>query len=157
MKIRKIDPNEKWSKPLFGNDAYAYDREAVLYLSVVNLRTFFGEHFLNTEVGTKWLQTVMVRPSKEKEVIAEMKRVLLSTDGVVKIYSFDYDFNDQTRIFSFNYKLVTDWDIDEDGDLVDDFDSENSDAIYYKNQDTDEAYWTLGVSRLSINTRLYKP
>lgn len=157
MKIRKINPNLSYSKPLFGNNAYAYNREAVLYLVIMNLRTFYNECFINTSVGVKWWEKILKRPYHEKQVIQEIKRVILATQNVNKIYSFDYDYDYDTRVLTIQFKLVTNFDIDSAGNIITDIDDENYDMSYFSNLDTNEQYWRLSVSRLSSTTRLYSP
>lgn len=157
MKIRKCDLSSSWSEPIWGYDKndFAYDREAVLYLVLYNLRTWLEEYFLDKDIGVAYLQKILTRPANINLTVSELKRVILKTDGVYSLHKFDYEYDYNTRKFSYTFVIITDFDIDDSGVVIDQ-DFENY-PISYNDNGSGYPYWELSISKLGINTRLYKP
>lgn len=79
------------------NLAMVYDAEAVAQHARQRLKTFFGEWFLDTEAGVRWLQDILGH--RENLVLAEalMKGEVLDTAGVTGINEFAIKFDRATR------------------------------------------------------------
>lgn len=56
------------------------------------LMTFYGEWFLDTEAGVKWLTQIMAKSYDPALAEAVVKAEVLDTDGVTSIEGFDIGF-----------------------------------------------------------------
>lgn len=75
------------------------------------LKTFFGEWFLDTGVGVKWIQQIFARKYNPALAESVVKGEILATDGVTSIETFAIRFDRTTRgILIGDVEVITDYD-----------------------------------------------
>lgn len=77
------------------------------------LKTFYGEWFLNTEVGVPWLDRILGRRYDPALAEAVVKAEILNTPGVVEITSFSVSFVDDPRRLQIkDVEILTEYDVE---------------------------------------------
>lgn len=148
--IRQFDPLT--NEPVYGRNDFVSGKLAVYFKVIYRLRSWQGEWFLDEDLGLPLLQKILVKPAREAVTVSEIKRVILATDGVDSIVSFNHQFDRTTRKFTYSFILKTDFDDDDNASVNDDL--ENYPITYYI--DENQEWWQLGVSKLGVNTKLFK-
>lgn len=94
-----------------GNLALVYDTEAVGQHARQRLLSWYGEWFLDPEVGVKWLRDVLGHRYDPARAEAVIKAEIFRTDGVTDITSFSARFDPTTRgLSAFNIDVRTVYD-----------------------------------------------
>ena len=75
-----------------GDLATVTDTEAVGQHARQRLMTYYGEWFLNIEVGVRWLQDIMGKAFDPGLSEALVKAEILDTDGITSIEGFSVSF-----------------------------------------------------------------
>lgn len=81
------------------------------------LRTFRGEHFLDRDLGVPYFEEVL---KKNPDVERVRNLLLLATsevEGVLKVLSFDTNFDPESRSFTVRFKVLVDDGIEVEGEL----------------------------------------
>lgn len=68
-----------------------------------NLKAFLGEWFLNQNFGTPWKQLILVKNPVAAD--AAIKNVIASTNGVLQILAFTFNFNSFTGLVSVSFNV----------------------------------------------------
>ena len=105
----KLDPETGEPVVENGDLALIYDGDVVAQMLRLKLRTFFGEWFLNTEAGIKYLEVVFVKGVQRSLVEAVFRNAILETDHVNSIKTFTAGFEPITRVFSLTFVVDTDF------------------------------------------------
>lgn len=71
--------------------------EAIRQHLQVRFQMFFGEWFLDTEVGVPWFQDVLQKQSSFTVVSEILKGVALDTPGILQLLKFNFDYVAATR------------------------------------------------------------
>jgi len=96
MKIRRIDKNWDWT---FGNGIanYATDNEAVLQNVATRIKSFKYDWFLDNEANIDWFKILSMKDN-EDIIKSEIERVVLESEGVIRIKSLEITKLDNRRI-----------------------------------------------------------
>jgi hypothetical protein len=81
--------------------------EQVRQQLLIKLKLWVGEWFLDTEFGTPYLQQILGKQLTLSGAIASIRKSILEVDGVRKIVSFDYIFNNATRTLTVDFSVET--------------------------------------------------
>ena len=73
----------------------------------VKLRIFLGEWFLNTDVGVPYYRDVLIKSPNFVQVSATLKTEILETTGVLELSSFEFDYDNEIRAFTLDFKTLT--------------------------------------------------
>jgi hypothetical protein len=94
MKVRSIDTNGDWQ---FGKGLQSYRRDvdALKQIIATRLKQWRGNCFFAVNEGVDW-NNYLGRGTK-KLLDLDIKRVILTTGGVLKINSFDSTLDEMTR------------------------------------------------------------
>lgn len=80
-----------------GGPVAVYDAEAIAQHVRQRLGTYFGEWFLDTSCGVRWIQDIFGRQYSPDLATAIVKREILNTEGVTGIDTFSISFDPATR------------------------------------------------------------
>lgn len=68
---------------------------------------YLDEWFLDTTVGLPYFQKFYTNPADLAGIESRIKSEIISTDGILNLLSFEYDFNRKTRQFAVNFEAET--------------------------------------------------
>lgn len=73
----------------------------------VRFRLFFGEWFLNTELGVPWFRDVLVKNPAFVVVHEVLKGVVLDTPGVLELERFAFEYDNTIRAMSLDFRCLS--------------------------------------------------
>lgn len=96
MKVSGLDRNNDWR---FGRGlaVYVQDSDAIRQNVATRIRSFAGDWFLDVTANIPWIELLGRRDSRE-QVLREVERVTLSTEGVVRILHIEIEHNRRDRV-----------------------------------------------------------
>ena len=105
MKIRALDANGNWT---FGQGLNNYlTGNAAIGLNIsTRIKSWVGDCFFAMNAGVDW-KTRLGSKSQIALLEADLKRIILSSYGVVAITAFSFSVNEATREFTVNYTINT--------------------------------------------------
>lgn len=95
MRVRRTDKDGDWTFGQ-GRNNYADGGECVAQRVCTRLRSFQGDWFLDLEHGLPWLPR-MERPADLAQIEVDIKRCILTTEGVSEILDFQLDVTPDDR------------------------------------------------------------
>lgn len=110
MRYRKLDEAGDYVFGKGGRDFLINSPDAVAQAINTRLRLWYGEWFLDRFDGMPWLQQVLGKHSNRLRDAAIRRRVL-TTQGVRAMLSFLTQYNAETREFSVQMIVETDYGI----------------------------------------------
>lgn len=94
-------------------------KQAILQNIIQRLRTFYGEWFLDNEVGLPYYQEVLVKNPDQSKIDALFINKILGTPGVTQLSTYSFSPNTTTRILSISFKCdTTDGIVNYSGSLI---------------------------------------
>lgn len=72
-----------------------------------NLLTYLGEWFLDENVGVPYFQRFFVKPVDLGDIESILKQVILQTEGVESLVSFESSFDGTSRGFGVDARVKT--------------------------------------------------
>lgn len=97
MTVRKLDEN---GDIVTNGTLFLTERDEVAQTIKTRLRLFMGEYFRNINEGTPWFQSVFSKSTTNSVKESAIKRVISNTPDVVRILSFETDYQVSTRSWS---------------------------------------------------------
>lgn len=82
-------------------------REAIAQTVVTRLKLFLGEYFRDITDGTPWFQQVLGKFSNLNAVEAILRNRIARTQGVIRLLSFDLQFDLDSRALSVQAQVLT--------------------------------------------------
>jgi len=82
--------------------------EAIRQHMQVKFKIFLGEWFLDVTVGVPWFEDILKKQVSFVVVQEILKDVILSTEGVTELLTFDFDYDLPTRAATLEFKALTD-------------------------------------------------
>ena len=79
-----------------------------------NLLTYLGEWFLDENTGVPYFQRIFVKPVDLADAESIIKQVILQTDGVKSLVSFETSFDGTSRGFGVDARVKTIYDTTEE-------------------------------------------
>ncbi len=70
------------------------------------LRTFYGEWFLNMEIGIPYFQQVLRKNPDPVVIDSIFKREILNTPGILQLTEFDLDLDPAIRELTLSFKAI---------------------------------------------------
>lgn len=93
-----------------GNLAMVRNAEAVGQHTRQRLMTFYGEWFLDNQAGVPWIGKILGESYDPALAEGVIKSVVMDTDGVTEITSFDVKFDRQSRnLTAFDIEIGTEY------------------------------------------------
>lgn len=96
MKVSGLDRNNDWRFGR-GHAVYIQDSDAIRQNVATRIRSFAGDWFLDVTANIPWIELLGRRDSRE-QVLREVERVTLSTEGVVRILHIEIEHNRRDRV-----------------------------------------------------------
>lgn len=111
MTVRRLDPET--GDIVTSGQQFIVDREEIAQTVKTRLALFLGEYFRNITDGTPWYEQILGKFSSLDTVEAVLRARIANTLGVVRLTSFDTDFDLDTRNYSVRAGILTEFGIDE--------------------------------------------
>lgn len=73
----------------------------------MRISTFYGEWFLDTSVGIRYFEDILVKNPNLAQIQGLIKSTILDTKGVNKILEFNIDYNARARTATINFLVDT--------------------------------------------------
>jgi len=80
--------------------------DEVVQLLRQRLRTFFGEWFLDTEIGVPYHQEILKKNPNPTAMDAAFKNEILNTPGVIELTQFEMDIDPATRNLTLTFQCI---------------------------------------------------
>ncbi|HCC76678.1 MAG TPA: hypothetical protein DEQ42_13480 [Shigella sp.] len=105
MIVSALDNNDDW---VFGRGRANYITGGVAIAQKVKcrVRSFKNDNPLNMDDNIDWLY-LLSEKNTEQEILREIERVTLSTDGVIRIISLSMEVNKSTRAQKVELRIET--------------------------------------------------
>lgn len=78
----------------------------------IGILTFFGEWFLNQEIGVKWYEDILGQPFDESVVVSALREPIIATPNVLSIESLSAAYDSPTRKLTVDWKVNTIYGLD---------------------------------------------
>lgn len=104
MIIRKVDTDNDWRFGK-GKSDYARDDQAIQQNVKTRLLSWVGDCFFAMKDGIDWKARLDV--GQQDDLLAEIKNLILQSEGVVGINSVVVEFNETTRLVLITYDIET--------------------------------------------------
>ncbi|MGO3890074.1 MAG: hypothetical protein ACTJHW_03765 [Paenalcaligenes sp.] len=88
---------------------FVTDREAIAQTIVTRLKLFLGEYFRDVDDGTPWFQSVLGKFENINAVEALLRNRIARSPGVVRLLSFDMQFDLDDRSLSIQAQVLTEY------------------------------------------------
>lgn len=110
MRVSGLDSDNDWR---FGRGLAVYisNAAAVRQNVVTRLKSFTSDWFLDTDANIDWIDLLGRRGTRE-EILRDVERVTLATEGVTTITKLDIDVKTSTREASIMLAFGTIFDVD---------------------------------------------
>ncbi len=82
-------------------------REAIAQTIVTRLKLFLGEYFRDVNDGTPWFQNILGKFENINAVEALLRNRIARSPGVVRLLSFNMQFDLETRSLSIQTQVLT--------------------------------------------------
>lgn len=108
MKLSRTDSDDDWT---FGRGLanYISKAEAVRQNVATRIRSFKNDWFLDVDAHIDWIN-LLGRKGTDDQIVSEIERVTLSTEGVMRIDSIEIITDIVARSATIRYKIVTIYD-----------------------------------------------
>lgn len=108
MKVSRLDSDGDWT---FGRGRanYISKSEAVRQNVATRLKSFKNDWFLDIDQGIDWIN-LLGRKGTEDQILREVERVTLETDGVMRVENIEIISDNTSRTATINYKITTIYD-----------------------------------------------
>ena len=110
MSTASLDDHGDWTFGR-GKNGYLTGADEVEQNVVTRLQEFVDDWFLDVTKGINWIAYLGSRGTRES-LIADIKRVVLETEGVAAITSFDFIERPETRRVKLHFSITTIYNID---------------------------------------------
>lgn len=104
MRVAGLDRNGDWRFGR-GRAVYLQDSAAIAQNVATRLRSFKRDWFLDVEAGIDWI-TLLGRRNSRDQIIREVERVVLETEGVLRLTALSADVQGRNITISVNYDDV---------------------------------------------------
>lgn len=104
MTVRKL--NEQGDIVTHG-DVFIHEREEIAQTCVTRLKLFLGEYFRDITDGTPWFQQILGKFESLNNVESILRNRIARTPGVVRLLSFNLDYDLQSRSIRISSYVLT--------------------------------------------------
>lgn len=105
MRVRALD--KETGDLITSGQLFAYDLECIAQTIGTRLRLFLGEYFRNIEDGTPWFQSILGKFQSIAVVESLLRERITGTAGVVRLLTFDLQYDQQTRKLTVSGSVLT--------------------------------------------------
>lgn len=111
MTVRRLD--EETGDIVTRGQQFIGGKEEIAQTVITRLRLFLGEYFRDIQDGTPWYEQILGKFTSLDAAEAALRNRIASTPGVVRLVSFSADFNINTRAYSVQAGILTQFGLDE--------------------------------------------
>jgi len=104
MTVRKL--NEQGDIVTTG-DVFIQEREEIAQTCVTRLKLFLGEYFRDITDGTPWFQQILGKFESLNTIESILRNRIARTPGVVRLLSFNLDYDLQSRSITISSYVLT--------------------------------------------------
>lgn len=104
MRVRRLDES---GDLITRGKMFLTGREAIAQTVVTRLKLFLGEYFRDVTDGTPWFQQILGKFENLNAVEAILRNRIARTPGVVRLLSFEVDYNLDARSLSVRSMILT--------------------------------------------------
>lgn len=104
MSVRRLDEN---GDIITRGQIFMGGREGVAQTIQTRLRLFLGEYFRDVLDGTPWFQSILGKFENLNAVEAILRARIVQTPGVVRLLSFNLDYNLDLRTITVSSFVLT--------------------------------------------------
>lgn len=104
MKVRRLDES---GDLITRGKMFLTEQEAIAQTIVTRLKLFLGEYFRDITDGTPWFQQILGKFENLNAVEALLRNRIARTQGVVRLLSFNLDYDINTRTLSVSSTVLT--------------------------------------------------
>lgn len=104
MRVRRLDES---GDLVTRGQMFLAGREAIAQTVVTRLKLFLGEYFRDVTDGTPWFQQILGKFENINAVEAILRNRIARTQGVVRLLSFDLQFDLDARTLSVQSRVLT--------------------------------------------------
>lgn len=99
--------DENWDILVAGSDlTLTTDIDAIRQHLSQRLKTFYGEWFLNMEIGVPYFQQVLRKNPDPVVIDSIFKREIINTPGIVQLTDFNLDLDPATRVLTLFFSAL---------------------------------------------------
>lgn len=105
MTVRRLD--EETGDIVTSGQQFIYARDEIAQTVRTRLSLFLGEYFRNITDGTPWYEQILGKFSSLDVVEAVLRVRIAATPGIVRLISFETDFDIDSRVYSVTAGVLT--------------------------------------------------
>lgn len=106
MRVRHLDETGDLS---INGQTFIYDQNCIRQTIETRLRLFLGEYFRDINDGTPWFQRILGKNTNLNAIEAILRNRIVRTTGVVRLISFNLDYDENTRSLSVSGSALTEF------------------------------------------------
>ncbi|MGH9928345.1 MAG: hypothetical protein ACREA9_03845 [Pyrinomonadaceae bacterium] len=111
MTVRRLDPAT--GDIVTQGQQFIKEREEIAQTVLTRLRLFYGEYFRDITDGTPWYEQILGRFASLDSVEAVLRVRIARTPGVIRLTSFNTDYDLDARTYTVTAGILTQFGIDE--------------------------------------------
>lgn len=104
MRVRRNTPSGDWSMGRHSAD-YSKEDEAIQQNVITRIKSFQNDWFLDTQANIDWFN-LLGRKGTQDEIKAEIERVIIATNGVIKINDLQLTKNNRSASISLSITTI---------------------------------------------------
>tara|TARA_R100001244_G_scaffold44317_1_gene40280 strand:+ start:73 stop:441 length:369 start_codon:yes stop_codon:yes gene_type:complete len=104
MTVRKLDES---GDIVTNGSMFIYEREEIAQTCVTRLKLFLGEYFRDITDGTPWFQKILGKFESLNNIESILRNRIARTPGVVRLLSFNLDYDLQSRTITVSSYVLT--------------------------------------------------
>lgn len=106
MRVRHLDET---GDLCINGQTFIFDQACIAQTIQTRLRLFLGEYFRDIDDGTPWFQSILGKNNNLDEIESILRNRIARTEGVVRLISFNLDYDDATRSLSVSGSALTEF------------------------------------------------
>lgn len=111
MTVRRLDDDT--GDIVTSGQQFTGGREEIAQTVKTRLALFLGEYFRDITDGTPWYEQILGKFSSLDTVESVLRVRIAATPGVIRLTSFNTDFNIDSRTYSVTAGILTTYGVDE--------------------------------------------
>lgn len=112
MTVRRLDP-VTGDIITSGEQQFIGGREEIAQTVKTRLALFLGEYFRDITAGTPWYEQILGKFTSLDVAESALRVRIASTAGVIRLTSFDTDFDINSRTYTVTAGILTTYGVDE--------------------------------------------
>lgn len=110
MTVRRLDA-DSWDIITSGR-MFLTEKEEIAQTVLTRLKLYYGEYFRDVTAGTPWFETILGKNGSQQAREAALRSRIAETPGVIRLTSFEFDYDIATRKASVTVGILTEYGTD---------------------------------------------